>query len=346
MLTQAPKSSYEWLHYLRFSNWGKSVFAYLYEGDLGVKIFWIIAGFLVSYLYFLRPNRNISFELLKKEFYVIFAATTVLVTTMLCTKLCEYLPISMTLDYSLHALKSDVLIILFKEGTPYYAYQLWYIRSVVIGYAMCYAYLGIFGEHTGVRWIGYIGLIFVLFKYDYSLFSIALGLVLGDVAAWIKNAGLIEKIPKWTHWLWGILGFICMCIGPVVYNEDTIAVPEQKFRSIEYLSICVGMAVMAFWFCEMTGKQKTKPCRVLDWLDQGTFPVYLLQVLIFEIVTNNLYIWLNGTASDAVLILGVFAVTIVMLGIFSWLFTRFILNFGTNVFRKCYKFIETHGDRL
>lgn len=314
----ASEYSLNILSYLRNSLIGKSVLAYFFEGDISVIFFYVVGGFLITYNFYRRgqDNKKIQWDYLRKIFQIVVPSIIVILITAFLSYLGYKCGLSNS--FSLDELKKDIIRIIFGGGDdyiPYYAYQLWYIHRMVVGYICAYAFLGLTSEYKRLRYYIYIPVIIYFYVSYIPLAFIFIGAACGDVCIHlIKQRAFNKRNQKIGC---SVLGGIGIIAGPMAYNEHSLGAVNQFV-----LASCMALTISMFVILHNNIIMDTfKFAKIIDWLNDKTFSFYCVHVIVLGlshyIYDRMLLIWCDGVALLILNYIGTVIATLICADIFE-----------------------------
>jgi len=278
----AVKSDYgiQLCDFIRTTWLNKTILVYFISGDISVLFFFALGGFLLSYNTFRYEKKMTWKKVLNKELYLIIPSLSIIIIGAVIYMIKSFvfrsegfLWIEILNDFRkilIGGLDDDIY--------PYYSYQLWYNNNAIWCLLTVSVTLLYVRENKLLRYILYVLLGFIFWRYSLRMDIFLMGTVAGEVVAQIvkkENNHILS-----LSWLFTVLGILPLVCVPLVYHEGfqkTVNIWGGGFLFV----VSVSFIVLAYEYRGMfkiRGADKNNT--ILASVIRNSYSVYLVHVLV------------------------------------------------------------------
>ena len=222
------------------------------------------------------------------------------------------------LYFSIEEMKNDIQQLFFLGEEMYYAYQLWYICSMLRCYILGSFVFVCLGKARRLKHFIYMVCTITFFiMQSVAYFSVIVGMIVADYEDEVIKKGI--KIKKSAS-----LALFLSMIAPFMYNE-------QNLGSINKMILALVIACVFFLLLVTEAnvvKTFEKKGKIVDWLDVNSYSFYLVHVLILNLLSYPLYEFLmNKMAKYEVIVLIINYLVSMFVGwCVAYLFNNFVIK--------------------
>lgn len=178
-----------------------------------------------------------------------------------------------------------------------------------------------------IKPILYIIALGVFFFLSTAYFAFFLGMVVAEVAERYS-----ERL-NCRRYMWLVICGICVFLFPFLFNENHLSSKNEAF-----LGMCFAVLLLSATELENMSKLiiNRKAYRLITFLDKNSFAFYLLHVLVLKTFSNNAFSFMQRHVSlkEECIIMIVWIFTVIICWGVSDLFTKYVLIYIKNIWRK------------
>ena len=332
---------------------GTSPLNFFVNGGMGVSIFFVLSGIVLSYRFFQTKNVEILRGLAIKRYLrlmppVLFATLLFYAVKFFggvysteaatITKSSWWLPANGHFDMDFQLMLKTTLWDVFFLSNNVYLTVLWTLKAEMFGSFLVFSLLALFGQ-TRSRWFIY-AFVFIYFIFMMEAFYLALviGIVLADL--------MVHKPPIFTQF-----GKPLFLIPLSIMGFYLASYPSSYFVKIEetiyrYLSLgifssielyhTIGATLLIFSILCSDFLQKIFTNKVSLFLGKISFSMYLLHPIVIASFSSYLMIQFKDWRYYNNAVLLIFVLTLIFTFIISYLMTIFVDKKSIELSQKFY----------
>lgn len=291
----------------------KTIFSYLWQGDSNVIIFLVISGFFITFVQSKGEIKFLPEKLGRKLIYVFVPAFIIVLLSIGC-------------HFTLYTLGMDSKFIvneigcdlkkLFFGGVPHYAYQIWYIHTLMMCYIIAYIYIAVCNNNKYIRRFMYPVIIAFTYVYARSYVVFIIGMVCGEICGYLYSKDY--KGEKKGI----VIGLIAFVISPFLYNEYHLTEDDR-------IMLAISISIFMFGMIWARGKITDKRNTVVDWLDKQSFSFYLVHVLFLDTISNwiyNLFMRICSGKYEMGILLLDYAISLIGIWILAYFYEKLVIS--------------------
>lgn len=343
---------------------GKTPLNLFYNGNFGVRVFFITSGFVLSYAFFRSGNENyLKRGAVKRYFRLILPVVVVNICAYLLMKLGltyhqEAAMISKSYDWlivfndfepSFFGMLKEALIGNFFLNEATYVSPLWTMTYEMYGSLLVFAFLALFGKEK-VRYPLYVIFLLLFRESNYSQFMV--GVAICDIM--INSKKYVEKYQSKQRLVW-ITFFIGLFFSSYPSGTDQSQTMYRFFNLNQWMDTVTvyhffGVALMfvAILNCELL--QKFFELKPFAFLGKYSFGLYLVHWPVMISLSSYIVVKYAGkVVSYYKLILVDYFITMLVITVLAVLLTKFVDSKGIKLANKvadmCFAEEKKDGDK-
>jgi len=265
-------------------------------GDAGVEFFFVLSGFLITFIHYDDiGKREKVFSYLKKRLVRIyptywFCLTLVIVAALGFASLRETLPSGLVTYLLTYLLVPQDKAIVGGTGAPILGvawtlqYEMFFYLSFAVFILSRLAGFLLLGSYLiGFAWVRFQGISW--FPMDFLFAEYCFMFLFGAIVGVLYSRSIPMKFPK-TSLILGILGFALIAAIDVIYRDSSY-LDNRMERKLGY-SLCSALIIYALVTLEDAGQISVKN-RLLLLIGDASYAIYLIHFPIVSAVTKFFY---------------------------------------------------------
>ena len=321
-----------------------------YGGALAVAFFFIISGFLITYIHYSSNNTiNYGKKIVKRFFNLLIPITISIIISFYIAKIFRdtgFLNKEFYVRSSYYNNLSFNVIDMFKEafyrsignGDATYNPPLWTMKTELFGSILTFIFLHFFGNNKNRKYL-YIVLILIFFRTLYIYFII--GIIIGDL---YKNKKEVFNFKIYTKILLFILS-VYLC-GHTYLNSQSDSYKYLKFGielSVDSVTFSRYLGSTLFFILMLSSNfiKKVLTVKPIMYISKFSLEIYILHwVILYTIsiyVVSRLYIIFNNYLISVIIGL---QITIVILYIFCLIYKKLFGKISKKISNNIVKILD------
>lgn len=342
---------------------GKTPLNLFYNGNFGVRVFFITSGFVLSYAFFRNGNENyLKRGAVKRYFRLILPVVLVNIVAYLLMKFGltyhqEAAMISKSYDWlvafnnfvpSFWGMLKEAFIGNFFANEATYVGPLWTMTYEMYGSLLVFAFLALFGKEK-VRYPLYV--IFLLLFRESNYCQFIAGIAVCDIM--VHGGKYVEKYQskKWLVWL---TFFVGLFFSSYPSGTDQSKTMYRLFNLNQWMDTVtvyhfIGALLMFFAILNSGLLQKFFELKPFAFLGKYSFGLYLIHWPVMISLSSYIVVrYAGGALSYYKLILLDYCISMVVIGVLAVLLTKFVDSKGIKLANKvadlCFAEEKKHGE--
>lgn len=345
-----------------FETWiGTTPFNIFYNGNFGVRVFFITSGFVLSYGFFCTGDEKyLKKGAVKRYFRLILPVITVNVLTYLLMKfgllyhqqaamVCksyDWLAAFNNFQPSFLGMIKEAVFGNFFGNSSEYVGPLWTMTYEMLGSLLVFAFLALFGKEK-VRYVLYVVFLLLFRESNYSHFI--LGMAICDVMqgehSWIET----YRSSKWMIPLTVIVGLFFSTYPSGTNPEITMYRYFNLNQWMDTVTVYHFIGATLLFIAILNSKllQKLFELQPFAFLGKYCFGLYLIHWPVMMSLSSYIMVHYQGRISYYKLVLADFILTMAVIGLLSVLMSKTVeawsIKLANRVAAKAFPEEKNHG---
>lgn len=328
---------------------GKTPLNLIYNGNFGVRVFFITSGFVLSYAFFRNGNENyLKRGAVKRYFRLILPVVLVNVIAYLLMKLGltyhqEAAMISKSYDWlvvfndfepSFSGMLKEAFIGNFFANTATYVSPLWTMTYEMYGTLLVYAFLALFGKEK-VRFPLYLIILLLFRESNYSQFMV--GVAMCDIM--VHGGKYLEKYNSkpWLVWITFLIGLFFSSYPSGTDQSQTMYRFFNLNQWMDTVTVYhfLGAALMFFAILNSKILQKVFEWKPFAFLGKYSFGLYLIHWPVMISLSSYIIAKYAGASLSYYKLVAIdYVITMLVIGVLAVLMTKFVDTKGIKLANK------------
>ncbi|MBQ4529127.1 MAG: acyltransferase [Lachnospiraceae bacterium] len=323
-----------------FESWiGTTPFNLFYNGNFGVRVFFITSGFVLSYAFFKNGDETyLKKGALKRYFRLVLPVATVNIAMFLLmktgllfhqdaamiSKSYDWLVVFNDFEPSLFGMLKEAFVGNFFTYSSEYVGPLWTMTYEMLGSLLVFAFLALFGKEK-IRYIVYIVFLTLFQESNYSQFLV--GVAICDIMQ--NQQGFLEKYrsKKWAVALTFLVGLLFSSYPSGVDPSITIYRWFNLNQWMDTVTVYhfIGATLLFFAILNSNLLQKFFELKPFAFLGKYSFGLYLVHWPVMLSLSSYIIVkYTGGALSYYKVVLIDFIITMIVIAALAMLLVNFV----------------------
>lgn len=334
---------------------GKTPLNLFYNGNFGVRVFFITSGFVLSYAFFRNGNENyLKRGVVKRYFRLILPVVVMNIAAYflmkfgltyhqqaaMISKSYDWLVVFNDFEPSFLGMLREAFIGNFFQNEATYVSPLWTMSYEMYGSLLVFAFLALFGKEK-VRYPLYVIFLILFQESNYSQFIV--GVAICDIM--VNGGKYVEKYQS-KQWLVWLTFFVGLFFSSYPSGTDPSQTMYRWFNLNQWIDTVtvyhfIGAAMMFIAILNSKVLQKFFELKPFAFLGKYSFGLYLIHWPVMISLSSYIVVkYTGGPLSYYKLILIDFCITMAVIGILAVLLVKFVdakgIRLANKVADKCF----------
>lgn len=342
-----------------FETWiGTTPLNIFYNGNFGVRVFFITSGFVLSYAFFCTKDENyLKKGAVKRYFRLVLPVVTVNVLTYLLMKsgllfhqqaamVCksyDWLAVFNNFEPNFGEMLKEGFFGNFFENSSQYVGPLWTMTYEMMGSLFVFAFLALFGKEK-VRYVLYVVFLVLFRESNYSHFVV--GMALCDLMQ-----GDYDFIKKYRSKKWMIVLTVLLGLFFSTYPSGT----DPNITMYRYFNLnqwmdtvtvyhFIGAALLFIAILNSNILQKFFELQPFAFLGKYCFGLYLIHWPVMMSLSSYIMVHYQGRLSYYKLVLINFVITMAVIGVLAVIMAKTVDAWGIKLANRVAKWAFSMGE--
>lgn len=330
-----------------FETWiGTTPLNWFYNGNFGVRVFFITSGFVLSYAYFCTGSvEYLKKGALKRYFRLVIPVVFINVVTCclmkfgllyhreaaMISKSYDWLSAFNNFEPSFFAALKEGLFENFFKNTSNYVGPLWTMTYEMLGSLLVFAFLALFGRDK-IRYVIYLVFLVLFRESNYSHFVV--GMALCDIMQ--NQNGRMEKFRKnkWAVALVAVIG-VAFCTYPS--GTDPSITMYRYFNLNQFMDTVtvyhfIGATLLFFAILNSKGLQKFFELPPFAFLGKHCFGLYLVHWPIMMSLSSYIIVKYTGGSLSYYKVVAIdFVITMAVIILWAIMISKTLDKYSINL---------------
>lgn len=345
-----------------FETWiGTTPLNLFYNGNFGVRVFFITSGFVLSYAYFCTGDEKyLKKGAVKRYFRLILPVITVNVVTYLVMKfgllyhqqaamVCksyDWLAAFNNFEPSFTGMIKEAVFGNFFGNSSQYVGPLWTMTYEMLGSLLVFAFLALFGKEK-VRYVLYVVFLLLFRESNYSHFIVGMAIcdVMQGKHVWMEK----YRNSKWMIPVTVIVGLFFSTYPSGTNPEITMYRYFNLNQWMDTVTVYHFIGATLLFIAILNSKllQKLFELKPFSFLGKYCFGLYLIHWPVMMSLSSYIMVRYQGKLSYYKLVLVDFIITMVVIGVLSVVMSKTVeawsIKLANQVARKAFPEEKNNG---
>lgn len=333
-----------------FETWiGTTPLNLFYNGNFGVRVFFITSGFVLSYAFFKNGNEMYLKKGAVKRYFRLFLPVVLvnIITYLLMkggllfhqeaamiSKSYDWLGAFNNFEPSLYGVLKEAFFGNFFTNTATYVGPLWTMTYEMLGTLLVFAFLALFGKQK-VRYVLYVIFVVMFQESNYSHFIV--GMALCDLMT--NGEAFLEKYRK-SKWAVILTVIVGLFFSSYPSGTDPSITMYRWFNLNQFMDTVtvyhfIGATLLFFAILNSTLLQKFFEWKPFLFLGKYSFGLYLVHWPVMLSLSSYIIVRFTGGAlSYYKVVLVDFIITMAVIVVLAMFLTKFVDSKGIKLANK------------